>query len=76
MKKLFSILFVLGLIEVFYGLLWGRLQIYKFELPMSRALGLSIDQHAQFGYYITAFKDQWRVVAGLEWVNTSPQSGF
>jgi hypothetical protein len=63
MKKLLVILLVLGIIEILYGVLWGRLQIYKFERSMIHELGLTQPQHKTFGEYITRFKDQWRVVA-------------
>jgi hypothetical protein len=69
MKKLLFVFLTLGLVEIFYGLLWGRLQIYKFEIPMIRALELTPNQYKAFGECITVFKNQWRVVAIFGVVN-------
>jgi uncharacterized membrane protein len=63
MKKFLVALLILGFTEIFYGVLWGRLQIYKYEIPMIRDLGLAQTQFKAFGDYITLFKDQWRIVA-------------
>jgi hypothetical protein len=63
MRKILAISLVLGLIEVFYGVLWGKLQIYKFEAPMIHALGLAPEQYKAFEDYITRFKHQWKIVA-------------
>jgi hypothetical protein len=63
MKKLILIILLLGIIEVFYGLLWGRLQVYKYEAPMIRDLGITGSQHREFYRYMTVFKDQWAIVA-------------
>jgi hypothetical protein len=63
MKKLLGILLILGIIEIFYGILWGQLQIYRYEMPMIHDLELPPSHYKIFGEYITRFKDQWRVVA-------------
>jgi hypothetical protein len=62
MKKVLVVFLLLGAIEIFYGVLWGRLQIYKFEAPMIHDLSLTQAQYKAFGEYITRFKDQWEIV--------------
>ena len=67
MKKLLAILlFLLGAIEIFYGVVWGRMRIYAHELPFGRALRLqelSFEQQRAYNHYIDLFQDQWHVVA-------------
>jgi N-glycosylase/DNA lyase len=63
MKKSVIALLALGLIEIAYGVLVGRLQIYAFEVPMIRDVRIQPTEYREFGNYITRFKDQWHVVA-------------
>jgi hypothetical protein len=70
MKPLIATLLVcLGLVEIFYGVFWGRMRIYAYEAPMVNALGLSPEKHKAFGDYVGIFKDQWKVVAVFGLVN-------
>jgi hypothetical protein len=66
-KKLIIIgLFILGGVEIFYGVLFGRLRIYAQELPFFQSLRLgelSPEQRRAYADYITLFKDQWHIVA-------------
>jgi hypothetical protein len=60
------ILFLLGAIEIFYGILFGRLRIYAHEAAFAQALrlqDLSSEQQRAYNHYIDLFQDQWRVVA-------------
>lgn len=67
LKKLVTIsLFLLGIVELFYGILPGRLHIYAQEAPFARALKLqelSPEQGRAYNHYIDLFQDQWHVVA-------------
>ena len=61
----FSLLCLVGVAEVFVGVLWGRLRIYAHEAPFAHALGypsLSPEQTQAFNHYIDVFKDQWSIV--------------
>ena len=56
----------LGLIEVFYGILWGKMMIYAHEAPFSHALNgtkWTDSQAVAYRKYIEIFKDQWSIVA-------------
>ncbi len=59
-------LLILGVTELFYGFIWGRLRIKAFENPMYVDLGLRevTDQRIgrAFNKYIRIFKDQWEIV--------------
>jgi hypothetical protein len=67
LKKLTAIaLFLLGAVEIFYGVLWGRMRIYAHEAPFGQALRLqelSSEQQQAYNHYIDLFQDQWHVVA-------------
>ena len=61
----FSLLCLVGAIEMFVGVLWGPLMIYAHEASFIHALGfprLSAEQTQAFNHYIDVFKHQWRLV--------------
>ena len=62
----FIALVCIGLIEVFYGLLWGRMRIYANEAPFALEMNYTQwtnTQTAAYRKYIDVFKDQWSIVA-------------
>ena len=66
MKKtaFFSLVF-LGCIEIFYGMIWGRLLIKAHEGNFSadmRYTEWTTEQSHVFYRYIRIFKDQWHVL--------------
>jgi hypothetical protein len=64
-KFIITGLFLLGALEIFYGILWGRLRIYSHEASFAGALRLGElgpDQNRAFQHYIDLFQDQWHVV--------------
>jgi UDP-N-acetylmuramyl pentapeptide phosphotransferase/UDP-N-acetylglucosamine-1-phosphate transferase len=64
-----SALFFLGIVEIFYGMFWGKMRIYAQEGPMLQVLGVAPEKHHFFLEYIRIFKDQWRVVALFGCIN-------
>ena len=61
----FVILFLIGAIQIAFGVILGRLRIYAIEAPFWRDLALS-EQHGKFfSYYIDILKNQWSVVTWL-----------
>jgi hypothetical protein len=62
-KTAFIILFLLGITQIAFGLIFGRLRIYAIESPFWHALGLSAEHSEAFSHYIGLIKDQWHVVA-------------
>ena len=64
MTKLpFILLFLMGLVEIVFGVLIGRLRIYAYVLPFFKDLGLSTQQAKAFNHYIGIYQDQWHIVA-------------
>jgi len=61
----FVILFLVGAIQIAFGIIIGRLRIYAIEAPFWHELGLSEQDSKVFSHYIGLFKDQWHVVTWL-----------
>jgi hypothetical protein len=62
-KILYSILVVLGFLELWYGMLWGRMKVMAHEAGMWHDLGLSAEKQGTiFSHYIGEFKDHWHIV--------------
>ncbi|MDD4870107.1 MAG: hypothetical protein PHR77_06070 [Kiritimatiellae bacterium] len=62
----FITLVSIGLIEVFYGILWGKMRIYAHEAPFSHEMNYTKwtdSQAVAYRKYIDIFKDQWSIVA-------------
>lgn len=63
MKKAAIIgLYLLGLVQIAYGVLLGRLQIYACEAPFGHAIGVNLDNARAFMHYIDTFKHQWGIL--------------
>ena len=71
----FVILFLIGAIQIAFGVILGRLRVYAIEAPFWRDLALSEQRSKCFSYYIDILKDQWSVVAWLG-VITIVATGF
>ena len=67
MKRVLAILLLLlGVVEIFWGVLWGRMGIYAHEASLSRDLRVSefsAEQVRALNKYIDIFQNQWHVVA-------------
>lgn len=61
----FVILFLVGAIQVAFGVIIGRLRIYAIEAPFWHDLGLSEQHSKAFSHYIDVLQDQWNVVTWL-----------
>jgi hypothetical protein len=61
----FVILFLVGSIQVAFGVILGRLRIYAIEAPFWHDLGLSEQHSKALSHYIGLLKDQWYVVTWL-----------
>ena len=64
-RYLAIVLFVLGAIEVCYGVFVGRLRIYAHEAPLALELRLgelAPEQQRAYLAHIRSFQDQWHVV--------------
>ena len=65
------ILLVLGIVEIAYGMVFGRLRIYAHEVPFAHAIQLddkTPEQRHVFNQYIDLFKDQCGIVALFGWL--------
>jgi uncharacterized membrane protein HdeD (DUF308 family) len=62
-KSIAIVLLLLGAVEVFYGVIFGRGRIYAYEASFSQDMGFSPEKSRTFLHYIDAFKDQWHIVA-------------
>ena len=68
---------LLGAVECFYGLLWGRLRIYSHEAPFYRAIAKpGPEQNRAFNHYIDLFQDQLHVVAWFGLVSIAFAAGL
>lgn len=66
MKNLaFILLFAVGVIQIVFGIILGRLRIYAIEAPFWHELGLTEQHSKAFCRYIGLIKDQWHIVAWL-----------
>ncbi len=61
-KAAIILLYLLGLVQLAYGVLLGRLQIYAFEAPFGHAIGVKLDNARAFMHYIDIFKHQWDIL--------------
>jgi len=65
------ILLVLGIVEIAYGMVFGRLRIYAHEVPFAHAIQLNdktSEQRHAFYHYIDLFKDQCGIVTLFGWL--------
>ena len=61
-------LFLLGLFEIFFGLVAGPIQIYAAEPDLARGLGvysLPPEQQRIYHDYLVRFQRHWHIVAGF-----------
>lgn len=63
MKKAAIIaLYLLGLVQITFGVVVGRLLIYSFEAPFWLDLGRPDAKARDFMHYIDIFKHQWDIL--------------
>ena len=65
-RLLITALFLIGVVEIFYGLIGGPLSVYSSEGPFFRDLSsmpLTTEQYQIWRKYINIYKGQWHLVA-------------
>jgi|GEM_PF-2733578 len=67
-KVALYILILVGILEIYLGMLAGELRIYSMEIPFAHAIGLNSltdEEQKAFWHYIREFKGAWVIVAWM-----------
>jgi len=67
MKKLVVYaMLLLGVVELFYGIFWGPMRMFPYEMPFYRAVlqpAVTVEKAHAFFRYVHIFEYQWHFVA-------------
>lgn len=64
-KIAYSMLFLIGILQILFGMVIGRMRIKALESPFWNELGLSGEHSKAFSKYMGMFQDQWNIMTWL-----------